>query len=184
MAGFTALRNQGDTDYQGKLETYNVAAAHATLLAPGDVVVITGTADAKGRAQVDAAAAGAAITGVIASVAPMFDGENLTETGLPALTAGDVLCHIPPTELFTAAVINGPLVVTDVGLNIDIDETAATKTGGLTVSNMTLDAATVATTATLQFRIIGLTQPQGGALGDTAIVRFNATTVGANSAGI
>lgn len=184
MAGFLATRNQGDTDYQGKLETYSVDAAHATLLAPGDVVVITGTADAEGRAEVDAAAAGAPITGVIANVAPLFEGENLTETGLPALTAGKVLCHIPPTEIFTAPVINGPLVVDDVGLNADIDATAATKSGGLTVSNMTIDAATALATATLQFRIVGLAQSEGGVLGDTAIVRFNATTVGANTAGI
>lgn len=104
MAGFTAINNQGENDYGGKLFTYNVADTHATLIAPGDVVVITGEADAEGRAQVDTAAPGAPVTGVVANVEPLYDGENLTETGLPATTQGNVLCHVDPNQLFNAEV--------------------------------------------------------------------------------
>lgn len=184
MAGFQALRNQSDTDYQGKLETYAVDAAHASLLAPGDVVVITGESDAEGRAEVDAAAAGAVITGVIAAVRPLFDTENLTETGLPASQGGFVHCHIAPNQNFIVDVINGPLTDAEVGLNADIDATAATKTGGLTVSNMTLDAGTAATTATLQFRIVSLKEDAAGVLGNRAVVRFNSTTLNTGTTGI
>ena len=48
MAGFNALRNQSDGDYTGKLETYAVISASQNL-APGDVLLESGTADATGR---------------------------------------------------------------------------------------------------------------------------------------
>ena len=101
--------SQGSADHNGKLETYAVDSAHATLLAPGDVVVITGESDTLGVAEVDAAAPLAAVTGVIAGVTPQFEGENLTETGLPASTAGKVQVHIDPNLNFIADVTGGAL---------------------------------------------------------------------------
>ncbi len=47
--------SQGSSDHNGKLESYTVVDAHTTLLAPGDVVVITGSSDAKGQATAGAA---------------------------------------------------------------------------------------------------------------------------------
>ena len=185
MSGFGLQRSQQSADHNGKMETYSVDSGHATLLAPGDVVVLTGTSDSEGVAQVDAGAAGAAITGVIAAVAPIFEGEQLSETGLPAGTGGDVLCHIAPMLNFEVDVINGPLVAADVGQNADGDFTAATKAGGLTQSNMTLDAATVAGTASLQWRIVGLVPNDAGVVdGLRARVRFNNTTTDSGEAGV
>lgn len=183
MGGFVVARNQGDTDYTGKVETYSVAAAHATLLAPGDVVVLTGTADTEGRAEVDAGAASASITGVIAAVEPIFAGEQLQETGLPALTAGKVHVHIDPNQAFEADVENGPLVVANVGLNGDAVFNVATKSGGLTISNMTFNATGVATTNTLQFRIVKLLEDDAGVLGNRVLVRLNNTTMAAGTTG-
>jgi hypothetical protein len=183
MAGFHALREQGQGDYTGKLETYTVNAAHATLLAPGDVMKITGTSDAEGRAEIDVGVAAAAITGIIASVEPQFIGENLTETGLPDLTDGKVHCHIDPNQLFIVDA-SATLLAADVGLNADALFTAATKTGGLTVSNMVLNSATKAITATLQFRIVALAEDANGVLGNRAIVRYNNTTLASGTAGV
>lgn len=177
--------SQGSADHDGKLETYSVDAAHATLLAPGDVITLTGTADADGIATADAASQGTAITGIVAGFEPIFAGEQLSETGLPALTAGEARCHIDPNLNFIVNVTGGALAAADVGLNADADITAATKSGGLTISNMSLDSGTKAATATLQFRIVGLVKNSAGVLdGLTARVRLNNTTTRAGTAGV
>lgn len=178
--------SQTSADHNGKLESFSVDAAHATLLAPGDAVRITGTARASdGVAGADAAAASQSITGIIASVLPQYTGENLTETGLPASTAGTIQCHVDPTLNFIADVSNGTLAVTNVGQNINLDATAATKTGGLTRSNMAVDAATAATTATLPFRIVGLVENDDGVIdGSKARVRINNSTFKAGQTGV
>lgn len=183
--GFQLDYSQSSGDHDGKLQTYSVAAAHTTLLAPGDVVRITGTADTLGVASVDASTASASVTGIVAAVVPNFEGENLTDTGLLALTAGKLAVHIDPNLTFKVAVANGPLVVTEVGLNAPLVATAATKSGGLTVSNMTINATGVATTVTLPFRIIGIPLDDGGELdGNFAFVRINNSTVRPGAVGV
>lgn len=183
---FVLAMSQGGGDHDGKLESYSVPATHATLLAPGDVVVVTGESDTKGRAEADAAAAGAAITGVIAGISPQLKTENLVETGLPASTEGNIMVHVAPELNFIADVVNGPLTDADVQLNADIIATAATKSGGLTVSNMAIDASTKATTSTLQFRIVGLVPDgvDGVPTGLKARVRLNNTTIRSGAAGV
>ena len=182
--GFQVQKSQGDGDYTGKLFTYDVDAGHGTLLSPGDVMRITGTADADGRPGVDAATAGQSITGILDAVAPIFAGEQLSETGLPAGTGGTVQLLIDPMRLFKVDVSNGPLLVTEVGLNADIVATAATKTGGLTISNMTLNATGVATTQALPFRIVQLLEDEAGVLGNVALVRPNNTTLSDGATGV
>jgi hypothetical protein len=184
MGGFTASQDQSNADYCGKVFNYSVDAAHSTLLCAGDVIVITGTADASGIGGVDAASAGDAVSGVIAGVTPQYEGEMLSETGLPASTAGTVQCHIDPMLNFDVDVANGPLVAANVGLNADIVATAASKLGGLTVSNMTLNATGVAVTQTLQFRIVRLLEDENGVLGNRAQVRFNNTTISDGAEGV
>ena len=88
MAGFKYRKSQGGGGTTGNVFTFAVDAAHATLLAPGDSVVITGDGDANGVSEVDTGNATTANTGVIESVDFVLAGENLTETGLPASTAG------------------------------------------------------------------------------------------------
>lgn len=185
MAGFNLDLSQGSAAHDGKLETFAVADTHATLLAPGDVIRLAGSADDEGVATVDAAGATGSITGIIASVKPQFVGENLTETGLPASTAGRVRCHVDPNLNFIVNVTNGTLTAANVGQNINAVVTAATKSGGLTVSNMTVDAATAATTASLQFRILGLEPNDAGAIdGTRARVRMNNSTMRAGTTGV
>lgn len=184
MGGFIRINDENDSDSTGKLKTFSVASSHATLLAPGDVVVITGDQNATtGLSEVDAAAAGAAFTGVIAAVQNDFEGD-LTETGLPASTGGKVRCHVDQNLTYRVTVSGGPLTVADVGLNADIVATAASKSGGLTVSNMELDAGTAATTQTLQWRIVGIEEDANGTLGNVAIVRPNNTTANDGAAGV
>jgi len=183
MSGFSLSRSQSSGEYVGKVETYHVAATHASILAPGDVVVLTGTAHTDGTPQVDAGAAGVSTTGVIASIDPTISGEALSDTGLPASTAGTVKVMIGEHDLYEVDVTNGPLAVTDTGLNANLIATAATKTGGLTSSNMTLNATGKATTATLNFQIVRLLEGSDGVLGSRALVRPNNTTMSAGATG-
>ena len=184
MAGFTLAKTQSDAETYGKVVTYAVDSGHATLLAPGDVVRITGQSDSLGKQEIDAAAAGQSITGVISSVLPNYEGEALSETGLPASSAGEVTVHVDPNTMFEVDVSNGPLVAANVGLNADIVATAASKSGGISVSNMTLNATGAATTSTLQFRIEGLLEDEDGVLGNRALVRINNSTVRAGATGV
>ena len=187
MGGFTLDQSQANGDLTGKLETFNVDAAHATRLAIGDVIRITGTSSSlDGVAEVDAVAQGESLTGIVCGFEPQFVGEALTETGLPALTQGKARCLVDPMLNFTVAVTGGDLSNADVGLNADADVTESTKSGGLTISNMALDSATKLSTSTLQFRIVGIAKnPNTGLFdGSYARVRINNSTLAAGTTGV
>lgn len=184
MAGFILDLSQGSADHNGKLESYSVDVGHSTILAPGDVVKLTGTSDADGIAGVDAATQSANMIGVIAAFEPLFEGESLSETGLPASTAGTARVHIDPMLNFIVE-SSAALAADDVGLNADAEVTAATKTGGLTISNMKLDAGTKGTTASRHFRIVGLVPNDDGVIdGLKARVRINASSINAGTVGV
>lgn len=184
MPGFI-FTGTGFDDPHGKLERFDVAAAHATRLAIGDLVRITGEANATtGTPQVDAPTAGQSITGVISGIVPGFATENFTDTGLAALTAGSVLVQCDPRAEYEVDVVNGPLVVANTGLNADFVPTAATNTAGYTQSNMVLNATGVATTVTLPLRIVKLLVGSDGVLGSRALVRLNTTTMIAGATGV
>lgn len=185
-SGFQLSRTQGAGDFDGSTELYAVLAAEtAPRLAPGDCVVITGDGDSvTGRSAITKAAQAAALTGVIESIAPDLDNESLNDTGLAGSTAGKAQVITDRQAVFEVEV-NTTLVDANVGLNADAVITSATQSGGLTVSNMTLDQGTVAVTNTLHFRILRLLPGiSSGVLGDRALVRLNHTTEIAGGTGI
>lgn len=184
MPGFY-FTGTGFEDPTGKLERFDVAAAHATRLAIGDLVRITGDANAvTGVPYVDAPTAGQSVTGVISGIVPGFATENFTDTGLAASTLGAVLVQCDPRAEYEVDVVNGPLVAANVGLNATYVPTAATNTAGYTQSNMVLNATGVAATATLPFRIVRLLVGADGVLGSRALVRLNESTVIAGATGV
>lgn len=184
--GFAFDRTQSQGDTSGKEFSYDVADTHSTLLAPGDVVRISGTASTDGVPQADAATAAQSITGVLFAVDFQLAGEALSNTGLPALTGGSIKVNVDPMALYEVDVSNGPLVAANVGLNADIVATAASTTGGLSISNMTINATGVAATQALPFRIVALrnsnTVPP--VFGDRALVRVNNSTLNDGAAGV
>lgn len=184
MGGFTTNRTQGQGDYTGKVETYSVNASHARIIAPGDIVNISGTSDSEGRGEVDNFAAGAIagqIAGVVASVAPQFVGENLSTTALAASVAGQLSVHIDPDLVFEAD-SDATLSAGDVGLNVGFN--AANASGILNTSNYTIDSSSVAATVTLPLRIVKLLESSAGVLGDRALVRMNSSTLAAGTVGV
>ncbi len=183
MAGFRTFNREGAAQNAGINKTFAVAASHSTLLAPGDVVVITGTSNAEGVQEVDTGNATTANTGILTSVEIQYEGENLTETGLPASKAGKVRVQIDPGMYFDVAA-DATVTAAQVGLNVGINNTAATKTGGLTTSNMTIDVATAAATSTLPYRIEALLPDENGVLGNRVLVTPNATTSRPGATGV
>lgn len=184
MAGFLYANKQGVSGTEGVVQTFAVDVLHSTLLAPGDAVVITGEGSVLGVSEVDTGNATTANTGVITSVSPQIAGENLTETGLPALTAGNVQVQLDPQALYEIEA-DATVAAASVGLNVGINVTTATKQGGLTVSNMTVDTATALATQTLPYRIVALLPGvDTGVLGDRVLVRPNATTQSDGAAGV
>ena len=182
--GFKPVGTLTNSDPSFKLKTFNIAAAHATRIAIGDVVRITGTGTALTSVQeVDVATAGVAVTGVVCGFVPNYASEALTDTGLPASTFGTALVLADPLAYYEVDVSNGPLVVADVGLNADIVATAATLNGGLSISNMTLNSTGKATTSTLQFRIEKILSDAAGVFGNRALVRVNNDTFIAGATG-
>lgn len=184
MSGFK-FRGTGFDDPHGKLERFGVAAAHATRIAIGDLVRVTGEADpVTGVPFVDTPTAGQSITGVVSGIVPGFATENFTDTGLAASTLGAVLVQTDPRGEYEVDVVNGPLAVASVGLNATFVATAATNTAGYTQSNMVLNATGVATTSTLPFRIVRLLVGADGVLGSRALVRVNESTMIAGATGV
>ena len=168
----------------GKLRTYAVPSSHASLIASGDVVRVTGTAAADGLPQVDVATATQSVTGVVSGISPNFATENFTDVSLAASTAGSLQVIVDPHAEYEADVSNGPLLVADVGLNVDLVATAATASGGLTASNMTVNATGKATTATLPFRVTALLVGSDGVLGSRCKVRVNNSTAVSGATGV
>ena len=177
--GFRPIQDRSGHAYCGKVETYAVDATHATLLAVGDLVVETGNLDAAtGISEVDAASAGGLITGVIVGID--FNMSNLEQKGLPASTAGTVKVAVDKDMLLEAETSAGTFALTDVGGNLPIVATAATESGSLVNSNMTVDATGAAGSATDQIRVVGvknsgsITYPAPA--GTTLICRINEST--------
>lgn len=162
--GFVPINTQSGSSPTGLTKTYAVASGHASLLAPGDWVTITGTGDIEGRQEVDVSTAANPLTGVIRAVD--FDTSDLERQGLPASTAGTIKVTIDPATIFEADISNGTVALTDIGSNADIVATAATQSGSLVQSNMTVDAGTFGA-ASGQVRILGI---KDGVVGATATV--------------
>lgn len=171
MAGFRPVQNLGGAPYNGKTVTYGVDSGHSTLLAVGDLARITGQSDADGLQEVDAAAAGQLITGVIVAIDPNIS--NLEQAGLPASIAGSVKVAVG-RDMLLEVVTSASVAATDVGRNAELLATASTLAGGLAISNMKLNSA-VFIAATAQLRLEGL-KDGGTASGSTVYVRINEST--------
>ncbi len=169
--GYKPVQNLGGGPYTGKTVTYGVDAGHGTLLAVGDLVRISGQSDANGLQEVDAAAAAGLITGPIVSILPNFS--NLEQAGLPAGIAGKVMVAVG-RDMLMEAVTASAVAAADVGRNSEIVATAATLTGGLAISNMTVQTST-SIAATAQIRIEGL-KDGGTAAGSIIYCRINEST--------
>ena len=125
---------------------------------------LAGTTDGKGVRAVTKAAAGDALVGILVGVAPVANDGFITSGASPVLdlpqyraasTAKYVYVMDHPEALFEAYCSTG-IAEFDVGLNVNFTASSGSATTGL--SNAVLDGATKATTATLPFKLMEVTQ--------------------------
>ena len=193
--GFTPSRYLNNSPYNGAANMYYIPQADATQLNVGDAVKSAPTADANGIAAVTKALGTDTVRGVIMGVlianpnTPSFVGINLDLTiqNIPASKAKDyyVLVADDPSLAFE---------LTDDGLAA-LTASATTKNASFTVTNptspqqnsaSTLSTASVATTAALPLKILGLVQRADNAFGINAkwLVKFNQHELMGNTAGV
>ena len=182
--GFKLTNTDSQGDVTGKQKTFSVLVATTEVIVSGDLVKIAGTANAEGIADVEISSTGTACTGVVMSIDPTIAGEALSQTHHASGTLGTIKVNIDPNALYEVDVANGPLVITEVGLNCPAVVTEATAVGGLFPSVMQANATGAATSALLPLQIVALKEDADGVLGNVAIVRLNATTVAPGATGV
>jgi len=169
IRGFIPVKHTTGAPYNGQANIYAVAAADGTALFVGDPVVLAGSADANGIATVTKAAQGAAVLGVVVGIVPqkldpvggkMTTGSTTLDTPqyrvastamyVLVCDAADVIYEV---EAVTGSNASYSFAAADTGLNADMATVAGSTTTG--VSAAALDMSTKATTATLQFKVLG-----------------------------
>lgn len=172
--GLKPIRYLSGQPYTGAVRRYKKEAS--TIIAPGDPVVLTGTAEATtGIPLVDRAAAGSGtITGVVVAIDP--NRGDLSKTHLAAADDGYLLVADEPDLLFEIQEDSDAsnLAVTDVGEFADIVVVDADTTIGL--SKVELDSSDAGTGD--QVRIMELVQREDNAIGANAkwVVMINEHT--------
>lgn len=177
ISGFRPVKHGNGSPYNGQSNIYYVSSASDEILV-GDIVTLGGTADTNGIASVNLCGASAVPVGVVVGIInPKLDPAGKMSTGsitldLPAAAQiaagadGYVLVADAPDVIMEAEAANGTPAVTDIGLNIS--HANGTRTAATTTSPATLDFATEAATATLNFRLLGFVQRVDNEVGASA----------------
>jgi hypothetical protein len=169
ISGFRPSSSAIGGAFQGQGHVYAVLASDSTALFVGDPVKLDGAGHTNGMASVTKATAGASVLGVVVGILPakmdpvsgsMTAGSITLDTPVyrPASTFQYVLVNDDPGQIYEVEAVTGSnalyaFAVADIGLNADLATVAGSTTTG--ASAAALDMATKATTATLQWKILG-----------------------------
>lgn len=183
--GGKPIRHKNGAPYSGSGSLYHVPVTNASELAPGDPVIVTGTADANGIPGVVLATAGATnrVTGFIIG---RTNGEGTLlqsdAIALPTLTEGYLLVEDDPDVVFEMQ-MSAAFAVTDISNNANLLAGAASSLGK---SGWEVNSTGIATTATLQVKILRLVRRADNEVGANAKVEvmINQHTQNANSLGV
>jgi hypothetical protein len=170
-AGLAPVMYRSGPTWTGQARLYIVAAADTNPIYVGDPVKVTGVGDANGLQIVTLATAGATCRGVVIAVGlalpygyqggALVNYNDLTKTSRPAgaqatnyvvavVDDPDVVFEVQ--EAFSAT----PIQATNMAKNANF--VYAAPAAGVFLSGVTLDPTTVATTATLNLKIIEAVQ--------------------------
>lgn len=195
ISGFRPVKSAMGGSHQGQGNVYAVLASDATALFVGDPVKLDGAGHTNGVASVTKATQGAAVLGVVVGILPtkmdpvsgaITAGSIALDTPVyrPASTFQYVLVNDDPAQVYEVEAVTGSnasysFAVADIGLNADLSTVAGSTTSG--TSAAALDMATKATTATLQFKVLGAVQrvdnePTGAST--KVLVKINNATFG------
>jgi hypothetical protein len=170
MAGFTPVRYRDGTPYTGAAQRCSYITAADLYV--GDVVSTSGTADATGVMGVSLTGETAAVYGIVVGFEPIVS--DLTANYITSAQAtGDgafVLVATDKNIVFEVKEDGGGAfnAAVDVGLNTNSIDGGAVPAYG--ESGAVLDSSDKATTATLQFKLLGLAQTPDNAFGDSDTV--------------
>ena len=182
--GLKPVRHRNGAPYNGAGSLYYKASSDTTPLAPGDPVVVTGTASTDGIPTVTRATAGTsnALTGVVIA-RTNGDGTLLQTSALnsPASTEDWLLIEDNPDVVFTIQ-CSGAFAVTDMSNNANLS--AGTATEGK--SGFELDSTSFGTGATLQLKVLRLYRDINNSVGTNAQVEvmINNHTQATGKAGV
>lgn len=172
-AGLSPVSYLNGAKYTGAAREYYISSDDANAYAIGDPVASSGTGSSAGVAGVTLATAGTgnALRGIIIGTrgvkygAGMVDPASLDTTIIPAskTKAYYVLVVDDPNVIFEAQEdsVGSNLAATDLGTNVNL--VSGTNNGY--ISGWMIDSSSVATTATLQLKILGLAQRNDNAIG-------------------
>jgi len=173
--GLIPIRDVNGGPYNGGGSLYHVAVGDAQVIAPGDPVIVTGTADVNGIPTVTRATAGVSnfITGVMINLTN-GEGTVLRDQGITTttLTSQYILVEDNPHVSFEIQA-DEDIVAADMGANASLLAGTANSLG---VSGFELDSSTIGTAATLQLRILRLVRREDNELGDQAKVEVKINT--------
>lgn len=162
--GLAPVEYLSGAKWNGQARRYYIPSTDANAFAIGDAVMIAGGADGKGIPSITLATPGSGILGVIVGMGgekyggPSVDPSNLGTTVIPATKtkAYYVLVADDPNIIFEVQEIGTGTALTaaEVGLNANL--VAGTNNGY--VSGWLLTNTTEAVTATLDVKLLGLSQ--------------------------
>ena len=172
--GYRPVKHTNGSAFNGQVNLYHIPASDATAYAVGDLVDLSGGADANGVRQVTrAVAAGPAIGAIVGF---QVDPTALQNSGFrPASTSRYVLVADSPDLVFEAQCSGSFGVTTDPGLNANTTVTAATANAGAGQSNMQVDLTTKAVTAGLLVKILDVIQRPDVDLTDPTNMKVHVT---------
>lgn len=175
LNGLRPVKHLDGSPYNGQASVYFVPASDATVIMVGDMVKLLGDARSPtGVPTVTRAAAGDASIGVVVGI--LFTGVGdvtnvppVTDLNTPvyrrASTDRYLLVADNPSLVFEVQTGNGTLATANIGLNANARATAGDTTSG--ASGFDVDLASVATTATLQLKLVGFPHRPDNAIGDS-----------------
>lgn len=193
--GFQPSRYLNGTSWNGQTNVYCIPAADGSAYAVGDAVKSAAGGDANGVQYVQKAAGTDAVRGVVVGVFPQAPGApslkgvtlDLASQLIPATKAKDyyVMVVDDPNVLFEIQ-DDGLSALTATACNKNATFTVANPSGISQLSGSVLSTASVATTNSLNLKIMGLAQRDDNVFGVNAkwVVKFNLHELLGGTAGV
>lgn len=193
--GLVPSRYLDASSWNGASNMYYIPQADTSIYSPGDIVKSAAVSDGNGVMGIQKAVGTDTVRGVVIGFlqSPPYVNSFL------APTLDLTLQNIPSvkTKSYYALIVDDPTVIFEVmddGLNI-LTATAVNKNCSMTIANPTAPAqnsatvlltSSVATTAALNYRIMGLVQRDDNTFGQYArwLVRANQHELNGNTAGV
>lgn len=193
--GFQPSRYLNGASWNGQTNVYCIPSSDGSAFAVGDPVKSAAGGDANGVQYVQKAAGTDAVRGVIVGVLPVAQNVpslkgvtlDLTTQLIPATKAKDyyVMVVDDPNVLFEIQ-DDGLNALTSTSCNKNTTFTVANPSGISQLSGSVLNTGSVATTNTLNLKIMGLVQRDDNAFGVNAkwVVKFNLHELLGGTAGV